>query len=59
MSSMLDDEVLLGNDNRYKCYIAAIERVLKQYESTNEWADFIPYLAKIKRVRFSLFESTD
>lgn len=51
---MSDDEVGLGNDNRYKGYIGAMERILRQYESTNEWADFIPYLARIKKVRFQM-----
>lgn len=48
---MLDDEVALGNDNRYKNYIAAIEKVLKQFESSNEWPDLIRHLNHVKKVR--------
>ncbi len=48
---MLDDEVALINDNRYKSFILAIEKVLKQFEYSTEWADLITYLAKIKKVR--------
>lgn len=54
MSLMLDDELALGNDNRYKSFIVAIEKVLKQFESSNEWADLIPNLVKVKKVRFHL-----
>lgn len=51
MSLLSDDEIGLGNDSRYRAYVLAIENILRQYKSTNGWADFIPYLAKIKRVR--------
>lgn len=51
MSLLSDDEIGLGNDSRYRAYVLAIENILRQYKSTSEWADFIPYLAKIKRVR--------
>ncbi len=52
MSLMLDDEVALGNDNRYKKFIGDIEKVLKQFETSIDWPDLITYLARIKKVRF-------
>ncbi|CAF3570172.1 unnamed protein product [Adineta steineri] len=49
MSLLLDDEVALGNDSHYKKYIVAIERVLKQFEESTEWADLITCLVKLKK----------
>jgi hypothetical protein len=51
MSLMLDDEVALINDSQYKSFILAIEKVLKQFEYSTEWADLITYLVKLKKVR--------
>jgi hypothetical protein len=51
MSLMLDDEVALGNDSRYKSFIAAIERILKQFQYSGEWTDLIRHLADVKKVR--------
>jgi hypothetical protein len=51
MSLMLDDELALGNDNRYKSFTLAIERVLRQFEFSTEWADLIPNLVRLKKVR--------
>jgi len=51
MSLMLDDELALINDSRYKSFIVSIERVLKQFEYSTEWADLITYLVRIKKVR--------
>ncbi len=48
---MLDDEVALGHDSRYKSFIVAIEKVLKQFEHSTEWADLITILVKVKKVR--------
>jgi hypothetical protein len=51
MSLMLDDELALINDSRYKSFIVSIEKILKQFEYSTEWADLITYLVKIKKVR--------
>lgn len=48
---MLDEEVALGNDSRYRNFIVNIEKALKQFESWNEWPDLIAYLARLKKVR--------
>ncbi|CAF4027580.1 unnamed protein product, partial [Rotaria sp. Silwood2] len=50
MSLMLNDEVALGNDIRYKNYIVAIEKILKQFESSTEWPDLIANLVKVKKI---------
>ncbi len=52
---MLDDEVALGHDSRYKSFIVAIEKVLKQFEHSTEWADLITILVKVKKVRSHVF----
>ncbi|UJR10286.1 hypothetical protein I4U23_014493 [Adineta vaga] len=49
MSLMLDDEVALENDSRYKTSVIAIEKVLKQFERSTGWADLIPILDKVKQ----------
>ena len=52
MSLMLNDELVLENNTQYKNFVIAIEKVLKQFESSNEWADLITNLSKIKKVKF-------
>jgi hypothetical protein len=51
MSLMPSDEVSLLNDGRYKNFIATLEKVLKQFEYSSEWADLITNLVKVKKVR--------
>jgi hypothetical protein len=48
---MSSDEVSLLNDGRYKNFIATLEKVLKQFEYSSEWADLITNLVKVKKVR--------
>lgn len=48
---MLDDEVALGNENRYKNFVAALEKVLKQFEPSSDWPNLIIYLNRLKKVR--------
>ena len=50
MSLILPDEVALGNDKRYKSFVAKIEAILKRFESSAEWADLIGYLGEVKQV---------
>ncbi len=51
MSLMPSDEVSLLNDGRYKNFIVTLEKVLKQFEYSSEWADLITNLVKVKKVR--------
>ena len=53
MSLMPSDEVALLNDGRYKNFIATLEKVLKQFEYSSEWADLITNLVKVKKVSSS------
>ncbi len=55
MSLMSNDEVALLNDGRYKNFIATLEKVLKQFEYSSEWADLITNLVKVKKVSFAFF----
>ena len=50
MSLMPSDEIALLNDGRYKNFIATLEKVLKQFEYSSEWADLITNLVKVKKV---------
>lgn len=50
MSLMPSDEASLLSDGRYKNYIGTLEKVLKQFEYSSEWADLITNLVKVKKV---------
>lgn len=51
MSLMSQDEInLLTNDSKYKNYSSSIEKALKNFESSSEWADLISSLGKLKKV---------
>ncbi len=48
---MSQDEInLLTNDSKYKNYSSSIEKALKNFESSSEWADLISSLGKLKKV---------
>ena len=53
MSSVPGDDATLGNDSRYRSFIATIDKVLKQFEYSTEWPDLISNLGKVKKVRFA------
>lgn len=40
----------LINNSKYRAYVAAVDKALKAFEATNEWADLISALAKLSRV---------
>ncbi|MCP9264273.1 Protein pad-1 [Dirofilaria immitis] len=40
----------LINNSKYRAYVAAVDKALKAFETTNEWADLISALAKLSRV---------
>lgn len=58
MSLMLDDELALINDSRYKTYTVAIQENLKQFQNSNGWPDLINNLVRVKRVRFAASNKT-
>ena len=50
MSLLTPEEIALLNDSKYKSYVSAIEKSLKNFESSTEWADLISSLGKLKKV---------
>lgn len=50
MSLLTPDEIALLSDSKYKSYVSAIEKALKNFESSTEWADLISSLGKLKKV---------
>lgn len=51
MSGILLDEYELLGDARYRSYISAVDKALKNFEYTSEWADLISALGKLNKVR--------
>lgn len=50
MSLLTQDEIaLLASDSKYKNYVSSIEKSLKIFESSSEWADLISSLGKLKK----------
>ncbi|XP_072162239.1 protein DOP1 homolog isoform X2 [Bemisia tabaci] len=50
MSSSTVEELELMNDSKYKVYITAVDKALKNFEYSTEWADFVSALAKLNKV---------
>lgn len=48
--TMDPEEVELQNDYRYRNYAAVIEKALRNFESSSEWADLISSLGKLIKV---------
>ncbi len=49
---MMDpEEAELQNDYRYRSYAAVIEKALRNFESSSEWADLISSLGKLNKVK--------
>lgn len=44
-----EEQELLG-DYRYRNYSSAIEKALRNFESSSEWADLISSLGKLNKV---------
>lgn len=49
--TILAEECELLNDSKYRSYIAQVEKALKSFEYTSEWADLISALGKLNKVR--------
>ena len=47
---MSSEEVELLSDSKYRQFIAAVEKALRSFESTSEWADLISALGKLNKV---------
>ena len=48
--SILSEECELLNDSKYRAYITQVEKALKSFDSTSEWADLISALGKLNKV---------
>ncbi|XP_010902786.2 protein dopey-1 isoform X3 [Esox lucius] len=44
------EEVDLLNDSKYRNYVAAVDKALKNFEYSSEWADLISALGKLNKV---------
>uniref|UniRef100_T1J3V3 Uncharacterized protein n=1 Tax=Strigamia maritima TaxID=126957 RepID=T1J3V3_STRMM len=50
MASVTVEEYELLGDPKYRSYISAVDKALKNFESTTEWADLISALGKLNKV---------
>lgn len=48
---MNTEEVELLSDSKYRNYVAAVDKALKNFEYSSEWADLISALGKLNKVR--------
>ncbi|XP_062580439.1 protein dopey-1-like isoform X4 [Saccostrea cucullata] len=48
--TILAEECELLNDSKYRSYISQVEKALKSFEYTSEWADLISALGKLNKV---------
>ena len=51
MNSLTLEECELLGDSKYRAYISQVEKALKSFEYTSEWADLISNLGKLNKVR--------
>ena len=50
MNSLTIEECELLADSKYRAYISQVEKALKSFEYTSEWADLISNLGKLNKV---------
>ena len=48
---MNNEELELLSDSKYRQFISAVEKALKGFDYTSEWADLISALGKLNKVR--------
>ncbi|XP_072393465.1 protein DOP1 homolog isoform X2 [Diabrotica undecimpunctata] len=53
MTTVAMEEYELMKDSKYRLYVAAIDKALKNFEYTSEWADLISALGKLNKVLLS------
>lgn len=54
MATIAMEEYDLMRDSKYRMYVAAVDKALKNFEYTSEWADLISALGKLNKVRIFL-----
>ena len=47
---MADEATLLHSDKKYRQYLTEVERALRAFEYTSEWADLIAALGRLNKV---------
>ncbi|XP_069985648.1 protein DOP1A isoform X2 [Penaeus vannamei] len=53
MSGLSLEEYDLLGDSKYRAYVAAVDKTLRNFENTSEWADLISTLGKLNKVLLS------
>jgi hypothetical protein len=53
MSTLTVEECELLSDSKYRAYISQVEKALRSFENTSEWADLISALGKLNKVRIN------
>ncbi|XP_011692229.1 PREDICTED: protein dopey-1 homolog isoform X2 [Wasmannia auropunctata] len=53
MGSIALEEYELMKDSKYRVYVSAVDKALKSFEYTSEWADLISALGKLNKVLLS------
>ena len=56
MSMLTVEECDLLGDSKYRSYITQVEKALKSFEYTSEWADLISALGKLNKVTFNILQ---
>lgn len=59
MSGLSLEEYDLLGDSKYRAYVAAVDKTLRNFENTSEWADLISTLGKLNKVSIRLLYSFD
>lgn len=54
MSGLSLEEYDLLGDSKYRAYVAAVDKTLRNFENTSEWADLISTLGKLNKVRHKI-----
>lgn len=49
MTTIAMEEYELMKDSKYRMYVAAVDKALKNFEYTSEWADLIAALGKLNK----------
>lgn len=52
MAALMFEEYEFMNDAKYRMYVAAVDKALKNFDYTSEWADLISALGKLNKVTF-------
>ena len=50
MATLNIEECELLGDSKYRAYISQVEKALRSFENTSEWADLISALGKLNKV---------